>query len=70
MEKTWNITLKHTYSKRAKDTIIDLEEFTTLVNIQDDKNEPISMLITKSSKQGMGVHPGAHSKLSLGGIMI
>lgn len=62
------MTLKHIYFKKAKNTIVDLEEFTTLVDTQEDKNEPISMLIPKCSEQDMGVHPGAHSKLSLGRI--
>lgn len=64
------MTLKHTYFKRAKSTIVDLEGFTTLVAIQEDKNEPISMLRPKCSEQGVGVHLGAHSKLGLGRIMI
>lgn len=45
--KTLNLTLTYTYSKRVKGTIIDLEEFATLVNTQDDKNKPISVLIRK-----------------------
>ena len=63
------MTSRHTYAKRVKGTIIDLGEVTTLMNIQDDKNESISMLITKCLEQGMDVQQETDSKLSLSGII-
>lgn len=63
------MTSKHTYSKTIKGTIIDLGEFTTLVNTHDDKNEPLSMLIPECLEQGVDVHPETDSMPNLSGIM-
>lgn len=53
--RTLTRTSEPTRSKRVKGTIIDLGEFATLGNTQDD--EPISVLILKCLEQGMDVHP-------------